>query len=73
MVITVDDIGRLADAAEIGRRTLGIARQGILVGLRLSGAMPVVAAFGVIPPPLGVVSHNARRGRDPQCLAGALR
>lgn len=53
--ITVDDIGRVADAIVIGRRTVRIARQSIIIGLGLSGAMMVIAALGYIPPTLGAL------------------
>ena len=55
VVITVDDVGRVADAMAIGQRTLRIALQGIWVGLGVSGAMMVLAALGLIPPTIGAI------------------
>jgi P-type E1-E2 ATPase len=49
-VIAVDRIDRVAEAVEIGRRSLGIARQSVLVGIGLSSAAMVVAALGYLPP-----------------------
>ena len=46
-VITVDRIDRVADAVQIGRRTLRIARQSILVGIGLSTAAMGFAAAGL--------------------------
>jgi P-type E1-E2 ATPase len=70
VVITVDDIGRVADAVAIGQRTLRIARQSIWVGLGVSGAMMVVAALGFIPPTLGAVLQEAL---DVAVILNALR
>ena len=55
VVITVDDVGRVADAMAIGQRTLRIALQSIWVGLGVSGAMMVLAALGLIPPSIGAI------------------
>ncbi|MCL4543374.1 MAG: heavy metal translocating P-type ATPase [Chloroflexi bacterium] len=55
IVITTDDTGRVADAVQIGQRTLAVARQGIWVGMGVSGVLMIVAAFGFIPPTLGAV------------------
>ncbi|MGH2390506.1 MAG: HAD-IC family P-type ATPase, partial [Chloroflexota bacterium] len=55
VVITVDDIGRVADAVAIGKHTLHIAKQSIWVGLGVSGAMMAIAAVGYIPPTLGAL------------------
>jgi P-type E1-E2 ATPase len=70
VVITVDDVGRVADAVEIGQRTLRIALQSIWVGLGVSGAMMVVAALGFIPPTLGAVLQEAL---DVAVILNALR
>ena len=55
IVIMTDDLGRLADAVRIGRRTLVIARQSIWMGMGVSATLMVVAAFGYIPPTLGAL------------------
>ncbi len=70
VVITVDDLERVADAMEIGRRTLRIARQSIWIGLGISGAMMVAAAFGLIPPVLGALLQECL---DVTVILNALR
>ncbi|TAK20687.1 MAG: heavy metal translocating P-type ATPase [Chloroflexota bacterium] len=55
IVVMTDDLGRVADIVEQGRRTSAIARQGIWIGMGVSGALMVVAAFGHIPPTLGAI------------------
>ena len=59
VVISVHGVGRVADAVEIGQRTLRVALQSIWVGLGLSRAIMVVAALGFIPPTLGAVLQEA--------------
>ena len=54
-VVTVDRVDRVADAIRIGRRSLRIARQSVLVGMGLSLAAMVVAAFGYLPPVAGAL------------------
>jgi P-type E1-E2 ATPase len=58
-VILADDPTRLAEAVEISRRTLRLARQSIWVGLGLSSAAMVVASFGYIPPVVGAMLQEA--------------
>lgn len=45
----------IADAVRIARRTRSIARQSIVVGLGLSGAAMIAAAFGLITPVSGAL------------------
>jgi heavy metal translocating P-type ATPase len=54
-VILADDPTRVAEAIEISRRTLRLARQSIWAGLGLSGAAMVVASLGYIPPIAGAM------------------
>jgi P-type E1-E2 ATPase len=70
IVITTDDLGRVADAVQIGRRTLHIAKESIWIGLGVSGMMMAVAAFGYIPPTLGALLQEAL---DVAVIANALR
>ena len=70
IVLLVDDIGRVADAVEIGQRTLRIARQSIWIGLGVSGAMMVAAAFGHIVPTVGALLQEAL---DVAVILNALR
>jgi heavy metal translocating P-type ATPase len=53
VVVLSDDLSRVADAMRIGRRTMRIARQSIWIGLGLSAAAMVLAAFGYIRPTVG--------------------
>ena len=55
----VDDLGRVAEAIEIGRDTLRIARTGIVVGMGLSAVLMVVAALGGIAPLPGALAQEA--------------
>jgi heavy metal translocating P-type ATPase len=70
VVITVDDIARVAEAIAGGKRTLHIARQGIALGMGLSAALMVVAAAGALPPVWGAVAQEAI---DVAAIANALR
>ena len=54
-VILVDDISRTAKAVEIGRDTVRIALQSIWLGIIVSIALMVIAAFGVIPATIGAL------------------
>jgi cation transport ATPase len=70
VVITVDDIARVAEAIAGGKRTLRIARQGIALGMGLSAALMVVAAAGALPPVWGAVAQEVI---DVAAIANALR
>jgi heavy metal translocating P-type ATPase len=69
-VILVDRIGRVADAVQIGRRSLGIARQSVLAGIGLSLVAMGFAAFGFIPPVYGALLQE---GIDVAVILNALR
>jgi heavy metal translocating P-type ATPase len=69
-VIVDDRVERVADAVEIGRRSLGIARQSVVIGMALSGAAMVAAAAGFIPPLAGALLQE---GIDVAVIANALR
>jgi P-type E1-E2 ATPase len=70
VVLLVDDLRRIPEAVTIGRRTLAIARQGIVVGLGLSAAGMVAAALGHLPPVAGALFQEAV---DVAVILGALR
>jgi len=53
VVILVDDLSRVATAVGIGHRTVQIALQSILLGIAVSVALMIVAAFGLIPAVVG--------------------
>jgi len=55
VIVLVDSLGRVPEVIAIGARTIRIANQSIWVGLGLSGAAMLVAAFGGLPPAMGAV------------------
>ncbi len=55
MVIMLDDIGRVAAAVTIAKRTFKIARQSILVGIGLSIILMAAFATGKFPPLAGAI------------------
>jgi heavy metal translocating P-type ATPase len=69
-VIAVDRVDRVADAVHAGRRSLHIARQSVQVGMGLSLAAMVVAAFGYLPPVAGALLQE---GIDLAVILNALR
>ncbi len=54
-VIVVDRVDRVAEAVHIGRRSLGIARESVFVGIALSLVAMGFAAFGFIVPVAGAL------------------
>jgi heavy metal translocating P-type ATPase len=69
-VVLVDRIERVTDAVRIGRRSLGVARQSVLVGIGLSLAAMGFAAAGLIPPVFGALLQE---GIDVAVILNALR
>jgi len=55
MVIMLDDLGRVASAVEVAKRTFQIARQSILVGIGLSLVLMFIFATGKFPPLAGAI------------------
>jgi heavy metal translocating P-type ATPase len=55
MVLLVDDVTKVADVLEIGKRTIQIAKQSIYVGLGVSFILMILASFGLIPPTIGAL------------------
>ncbi len=80
VVVLNDDLGRVVDAITIGRRTMRVARQGIWIGLALSGIAMAWAAAGAIPPvqgallqeliDVGVILNALRAARTPRAASG---
>ena len=76
VILLVDSLDRVREAMSISRRTMRIARQSIWVGLGLSAAAMVVAAFGGLPPLAGagiqeiidvaVIVNALRTSMDPR-------
>jgi P-type E1-E2 ATPase len=57
-VIAVDRIDRVVEAIAIGRRSIRIAEQSVVVGLGLSAAGMCAAALGYLPPVAGAVTQE---------------
>ncbi|WP_448629479.1 HAD-IC family P-type ATPase [Cellulomonas soli] len=70
VVVMLDDIGRVARAVAIARRTVRVALQAIGLGIALSVVLMVVAAFGLIP---AVVGATLQELVDLVAILGALR
>jgi len=69
-VIMADRIDRVVEAIQIGRRSMAIARQSIIVGMGLSLVAMVFAAVGLITPVAGALLQEAI---DVAVIANALR
>ena len=69
-VVLVDRVDRVADAIQIGRRALFIARQSVLAGIALSLVAMGVAAAGYLPPVEGALLQE---GIDVGVILNALR
>ena len=69
-IVLVDDLGRIADAVAIARRTLRIAWQSIALGMGLSGCLMLLAALGHLAPLTGAVAQEAI---DLAAIGNALR
>ena len=69
-VIVVDRVERVAEAIRIGRRSLRIARQSVLIGMGLSFAAMGFAAIGLLPPLHGALLQE---GIDVAVILNALR
>jgi heavy metal translocating P-type ATPase len=59
VVITVENVERVADIIEIGRRMSSVAKQGIVFGIGVSTFLMVLAAAGFISPPIGALLQEA--------------
>lgn len=70
VVLLADDLGRVADAIDISRQTMRIARQSIWAGLVLSVTAMAFAALGGIPPTTGALLQE---GIDVAVILNALR
>ena len=59
VVLLADDLNRIAPAIRIARRSRGIALQSVVVGIGLSVAGMVTAAFGYLTPVQGALAQEA--------------
>lgn len=76
VVIMVDDLAKSAQSMLIAKRTISIALQSIWIGIIISVALMVIAAFGVIPAIIGAllqelvdlvsILNSLRAVRDPK-------
>lgn len=69
-VVMVEDLGRVADAVVIARRTMRVAWQSIGWGIGLSIALMLVAAFGFLPAIIGAALQELV---DVVSIVGGLR
>lgn len=53
MVVLIDDLGKVVTALSIAKRTVGVAKQSVLIGIGACLVLMIVAAFGVIPALIG--------------------
>ncbi len=70
MVLLVDDVHMVGEAMWIGQRMLKIAKQSIYIGLGVSFALMILAAFGKIPAPTGALLQEIL---DAAVILNALR
>lgn len=70
VVILVDTLDKVADAVEVGHRTVTVAVQSIWLGIIISVGLMVVAAFGFLPAIFGALAQEAV---DLVAILGALR
>jgi heavy metal translocating P-type ATPase len=70
VILLEDELSAVAEAVEIGHKTMRVARQSILVGLGLSVAAMAFAAYGFIAPAVGALLQEAI---DVAVIANALR
>ena len=69
-VLLSTDILRVVTAVHLGRRVMRIAKQGIWIGMGLSGIAMIFAAFGYIQPAAGAILQE---GIDVLVILNALR
>ncbi|WP_253901589.1 heavy metal translocating P-type ATPase [Arthrobacter sp. PAMC 25486] len=58
VVIMLDDIAKVSQAVETGRRTMKIAIESIWIGIVLSVGLMILAAFGFIPAVAGALAQE---------------
>ena len=59
VIITVENVERVADTIAIGRRMVQVARQGILFGIGVSLLLMLFASLGYISPAVGALLQEA--------------
>jgi heavy metal translocating P-type ATPase len=59
IVLLHDDVSRIADAVRLGRKTLRVIRENLLVSTLINAAAVLLAMFGIMGPVAGAFVHNA--------------
>jgi cation transport ATPase len=70
VVITVENVERVADTVQLGRRMVSVARQGIFFGMGASLGLMFLASLGYVPPAVGALLQE---GLDLAAILNALR
>ena len=55
VVVTVENVERVADVIDLGRRMVAVARQGIFFGIGASVLLMILASLGYIAPAIGAL------------------
>ena len=58
VVILRDDLSKVADAVQISRDTMRIAREAVLIGIAICTMLMLIASFGVIPAIIGAMCQE---------------
>lgn len=59
IVIMTDDISKVADAVKLGRKTLQVIRENLIVSSVINAAAVILAMTGILGPVGGAFVHNA--------------
>jgi len=70
VVLLVDNVSKVANTIEIGKRTISVAKQSIFVGLGCSFVLMGIATLGYLPPAIGALLQEAL---DISVILNALR
>jgi len=70
VVLLVDNVSKVANTIEIGKRTISVAKQSIYVGLGFSFVLMGIATLGHLPPAIGALLQEAL---DISVILNALR
>lgn len=70
VVLLIDNVSKVANTIEIGKRTISVAKQSIYVGLGFSFVLMGIATLGHLPPAIGALLQEAL---DISVILNALR
>ena len=65
-----DDLAKVAQARDIAKRTMVVAKQSVLIGIIICCVLMVIASFGIIPTLLGAALQEVI---DTVAILSALR